>query len=87
MGVLGTHRQKWKQGRGIYVLTLEKSNSALTTLGNLPWDRFDERNIGVMADELVGPSNGYTMRRVTYQDPATGKIFRFLLNEMTIPPG
>ena len=79
--------QKWKQGRGIYVLTLEKNNSALTTVGTMPWDRDDKRNIGVIADELVGPSNGYMMRRVTYEDPVTGKIYRFLLNELTIPPG
>ena len=79
--------QKWKQGRGIYVLTLEKSNSALTILGDVPWDIDDKRNIGVIADELVGPSNGYLMRRVTYKDPVTGKIYRFLLNELTIPPG
>ena len=79
--------QKWKRGRGVYVLTLEKKNSALTKVGNCPWDKDDKRNIGVIADELVGPSNGYFMRRVIYQDPTTGKIYRFLLNELTIPPG
>jgi hypothetical protein len=78
---------KWKQGRGIYVITREKESSALTTLGNIPWDKQDKRNNGVLADELVGPSNGCAMRRVTYQDPATGTVYRFLLNELTIPPG
>ncbi len=79
--------QKWKQGRGVYILTLEKSNSALTTLGEFEWDRSDPRNIGVISDEMVGPSNGHMMRRVTYQDPVTGKAFRFILNEFTLPPG
>ena len=37
----------------------------MTTLGNLPWDKEDKRNIGVLADELVGPSNGFMMRRIS----------------------
>ena len=45
--------QKWKKGRGIYVLTLEKNNSALTTVGTMPWDRDDKRNIGVIADSQI----------------------------------
>lgn len=78
---------KWKQGRGIYILTLEKSNSALTTIGIREWDRDDPRNIGVISDEFVGPSNGHMLRRVTYEDPVTGKRFSFLINEFTLPPG
>ena len=78
---------KWKQGSGIYILTLEKANSALTTIGQMQWDVDDPRNTGVLADEYVGPSNGVAFRRVTYVDPVTGKTFRFLTNEMTLPPG
>ncbi|MBT7068845.1 MAG: transposase [Verrucomicrobia bacterium] len=78
---------KWKQGRGIYILTLEKRNSALITIGNSQWDRDDPRNIGVVADEFVGPSNGHMLRRITYVDPITGKRFSFLINEFTLPPG
>ncbi len=82
-----TQWYKWKKGSGVYILTLEKSNSALITVGINDWDRDDTRNIGVICDELVGPSNGHIMRRVTYQDPLTGKTFRFITNELTIPPG
>ena len=78
---------KWKKGHGLYILTLEKSNSALQVLGEPDWDKTDERNRGVINDELVGPSNGTVMRRVTYKDPLTGKIYRFITNELTLPPG
>ena len=78
---------KWKQGSGIYILTLEKSNSALRTIGINQWDDDDPKNIGVVSDELVGPSNGVMMRRVTYRDPVTGKVYRFITNELTLSPG
>jgi len=78
---------KWKQGKGIYILTLEKSNSALITIGNKEWDEADPRNTGVVSDEYVGPSNGHMIRRITYVDPVTGKTFRFLTDEFTILPG
>ena len=78
---------KWKKGHGLYILTLEKSNSALQVLGEPGWDKTDERNRGIVNDQLVGPSNGTVMRRVTYKDPLTGKIYRFITNELTLPPG
>ena len=79
--------QKWKQARGIYILTLEKKNSALETQGRRPVDREDPRNVGVLTDELVGPAHGHVIRRITYEDPVSGKIYTFLTNEMTLPPG
>lgn len=78
---------KWKKGHGVYILTLEKSNSALRVLGEPDWAKTDERNRGVINDELVGPSNGTVMRRVTYKDPLTGRLYRFITNELTLPPG
>lgn len=78
---------KWKKGHGIYILTLEKSNSALQVLGEPDWDKSDGRNLGVLKDQLVAPSNGTVLRRVTYKDSVTGKVYRFLTNELTLPPG
>ena len=78
---------KWKQGSGIYILTLEKSNSALQASSVRDWDKTDERNRGVLNDELVEASNGTTLRRVTYRDSVTGKEYRFITNELTLPPG
>jgi hypothetical protein len=78
---------KWKQGHGLYVLTLEKSNSALQTSEQLQWNENDERNAGVLKDELVESSDGIKLRRVTYKDAVTGKVYRFITNELTLPPG
>lgn len=78
---------KWKQGSGIYVITREKSNSILTVTEETQWDKADPRNAGVISDELVKSANGVHLRRVTYDDPTTGIRYRYLTNEMTIPPG
>ena len=78
---------KWKQGHGIYILTLEKSNSALQVSSQRNWDKTDERNLGVLNEELVKSSTGITLRRVTYRDSVTGKEYRFITNELTLPPG
>ena len=78
---------KWKQGHGVYVITLEKSNSAAQTLGLREWDTTDSRNQGVLSDESISSAHGSTVRRVRYQDPVTGNIYCFVTNEMTLPPG
>jgi hypothetical protein len=78
---------KWKQGHGVYIISLEKSNSALLTIGIRSWDKDDPRNAGVVADELIGSPNGTSLRRVRYQDPVTGNVYAFLTTEMTLPPG
>ena len=44
---------KWKKGQGVYILTLEKSNSALQVLEELDWEKSDARNAGVLRDDLV----------------------------------
>lgn len=78
----------WKQSKGIYIITREKENSALMTLGELyDFDRTDPRNTGVLSDDYVGPANGRHIRRIIYQDPVSGEIYRYITNEMTIPAG
>lgn len=80
--------QKWKQGSGVYIITQETKNMALVKCGESCIDRNDRRNRGVEADQIVGPSNsGFAMRRIKYVDPATGKRYSFITNEMTLPPG
>jgi hypothetical protein len=78
--------RKCKQS-GIYFITLEKANSTLLKCGDLDYDREDPRNEGVLANELVGPSNGEAIRRVVYRDAESGKTYTFLTAEMTLPPG
>lgn len=78
---------RWKKGKGIYVVTREKENMKLQILGTPKVDRSDPRNAGVVADQNVGHSKGRLIRRIIYIDPVSGEEYRFLTNEMTLPPG
>ena len=78
---------RWKQGRGIYIVTMEKSNCALGKIKDLLFDAADPRNTGILSDEMVGNAKGILLRRIRYRDPETGKIFSYLTNEFTLPPG
>jgi len=79
---------KVKMGHGLYFISREKGNMKLVHRGDRDWDRADGRNSGVMADEEVTPAGGgATFRRITYLDPETGTVFKFITTEMTLPPG
>jgi len=77
---------KWKN-KGIYLISREKANSRLQILGEKEIDRDDPRNIGVLSDQWVGTFSGVMIRRIRYQDPATGEIFSFITTQFTFPPG
>jgi len=78
----------WKMSGGIYFLSVEKDNSTAKVLKNIAFDKSDERNKGIMSNEMVDPSKAEALRRITYQCPETGKIFVFLTNlPHSIPPG
>ena len=77
---------RWK-AKGVYIISREKENSAVDTLGNIPWDHEDPRNIGVLTNTFVGTFSGVLLRRITYRDPATGKTFAYLTTDMNLPPG
>ena len=77
---------RWKS-KGVYVISREKANSMAEVIGNNSWDRNDPRNIGILADDLVGVFCGVMLRRVTYRDPATGTVYTYMTSEMTLPPG
>lgn len=77
---------KWKS-KGIYIISREKANSKARVIGLRAIDDDDPRNIGVLSDELTGVFSGVMIRRVRYQDPATGQVFSFMTNELNIPPG
>ena len=79
--------KNWKQGNGVYIITIEKSNSVLERIKNIDFEVSDPRNNGVLSDESIISSEGIVLRRVTYVDPVTNKKYRFLTNEMTLPPG
>jgi len=80
--------RKWKNTKGIYIITIEKANSALEAMSVDLADREDPVNIGVISDQLVGsPSSGEALRRIEYEDPATGNVYKFITNEMTLRAG
>lgn len=70
---------------GIYFVTREKSNSAMKTMSIERFDPTAPRNAGIQSDTLVGNSNGETLRRVIYRDPADDKEYIYLTNEMQLP--
>ena len=78
---------KWKQAKGIYIVTREKENMSLIPCGRRAFDRNDPRNNGVVSDEQAGTSKSTLVRRITYIDPVDGKKYAFITNEMTLPPG
>jgi hypothetical protein len=66
------------------MISCEKSNSKAETVGINQWDRNDERNMGIEADELVGAFCGVMLRRIHYRDPADEKLYVFMTSEMTL---
>jgi len=76
---------KWKT-KGIYFISREKANSRPLVIGEIPIED-DPRNTGVLTDERIGVFAGVMIRRIRYQDPASGEIFSFITNEFTLPPG
>ena len=74
---------------GTYIVTVEKANSRCFVTGEPPFDRDDPRNAGVLADQWVATSNNVMIRRITYQDPVTGRIYKFLTTiiDAKVPPG
>jgi uncharacterized small protein (DUF1192 family) len=78
---------RWKHRFGIYVVTLEKSNSTLGKSSDTPFDADDPRNTGVVSDERICSSKGIQLRRIRYYDPEKGKLFSFITSEFTLPPG
>jgi Transposase DDE domain len=77
----------WKNNHGIYFISLQKSNANLTRCGDLPFDKTDPMNHGILSDEQVGCAAGMMIRRITYINPVDNVVYVVLTNEMTIRPG
>jgi hypothetical protein len=78
---------KWKSTAGIYFISCVKENMKLEVIGVRDFDTKDPINAGVVADQLVGTSQGVAVRRVTYEDPVTGERFQFITTEYSLAPG
>ncbi len=79
--------KRWKQSKGIYVITRMKKNTRLLICDDRELDREDPRNAGVVSDQFGETNDGDMLRKIVYVEPATGRTFVFLTNEMTLPPG
>lgn len=77
----------WKRGSGVYIVTMEKKNSALEGVQYTNVIEPAPCNTGVLSDEKLIALNKVMVRRIKYQEPVTGKIYSFITNEMTLPPG
>lgn len=79
---------QWKHQSGIYFLSREKENMKPAVMGNHPFSTSDPGNTGVLADEIIGTSQGVSVRRVTFRDPETSVVYKYLTNlPASIPPG
>lgn len=77
---------KAKAQKGIYFATLEKSNSVTKFIREFTLiDYSDHRNEGLISDRLVESSEGYEIRQIIYVDPSSGREYRYLTNERTLP--
>ncbi len=57
-------------------------------MGNLPYDKKSASNSGVISNQLISGSFGYTLRMITYEDLETGVTYEFITNlPNSIEPG
>jgi len=78
---------KWKYSAGIYFVSREKENMDLLMMGELPFDKKDPVNAGVLSYDYVGCAAGVSMHRVRYQCPVSGKRYNFVTSLPYISPG
>lgn len=80
----------WKRCRhecGTFFLSRIKENMAYDVLEDLPVDREDARNRGVIRFQQIVLNGGHEMRLVTYTAPQDGKTYQLLTNDPDLPPG
>jgi hypothetical protein len=78
---------KWKHAGGIYFISREKENMRLQMLAELPYDKTNPVNAGVLGYDLVGTSAGVTACRVRYKCPLSGERYNFVTNLSNVLPG
>jgi hypothetical protein len=75
-----------KNSHGIYVITMEKINSAAEACSPDLTDRSDARNGGVVSCRKIRTPAGVVLRRIVYVDPKDGVSYTYITNDMTLPP-
>jgi hypothetical protein len=69
------------------LITRQKENMNPISYGQIPFDRNDPINAGVLGYEMVGFDNCLQMYRVSYKDQINGADFVFLTTDSTLAPG
>lgn len=75
------------KGKGYHLITLLKAGTDIIDGGSIEFDKNDPVNDGVFDDRLIGLNNSCSARVVSYLNPETGEIFRFLTTETKLRPG
>lgn len=79
--------KRWTD-EGVHFVTRLNENASYTVLKHEKGDHFDCINgEGILIDELItlklkGSKSGLELRLVTYKDPETGKLLKFITNQM-----
>ncbi|TAF71979.1 MAG: IS4 family transposase [Bacteroidetes bacterium] len=83
--------KKWTDD-GVYFVTRLNENASYTVIKHSKGEHFDCINgEGILSDEIVkfklkGSKSGLELRLVTYKDPESGKILRFVTNHLDYKP-
>lgn len=78
----------WKRCRvekAVYFLSRAKQGMVYDWIQDRPLDPNDARNQGIHSDRLITLRAGGLMRLIRYTEPAKGKTYEFLTNEMDLP--
>lgn len=78
---------RWKQGSGIYFVSLLKENMVTELARVNDFDRDSEVNRGVVSDYQLRTAGGAIVREVSYLCPVTLQTFRFITNVTSLQPG
>ena len=83
--------KKWTD-EGVYFVTRLNENAAYTTLTQEKGEHFDVMTgEGVLSDAIIklrlkGSNEGLQLRMVNYKDPESGKILKFITNQLEYKP-
>lgn len=78
---------EWNK-KGVYFVSRLNNNASYTVLSNNPVDALDVMACeGVLKDQIIqvklkGSKEGLQLRLVTYKDPNSSKVLRFITNQM-----
>ena len=78
---------KCKQLGGVYFLTRIKENASYEINDDLPIDRKNPVNRGVLSDQQIISDKCHLLRKIVCIDPETGGTYTFVTNEMTLSAG